>query len=139
MDHSISHKGNFCSGRQFLTEVDPEGGPVIRSGAYPQCVSTAIFRCGDTGGIVGYSFKAGILFLALTGKQQLSSNSFKIEALVEIEGNLFRLLTFFKEGADQIVNVEHIGDIFPVLFVFHKLNGHIANTGKIVDAEARHH
>ena len=140
VNQAVGHKGEFRSGRQFLAEVDPEGGPEMRGMTDFECIFTAIFQRLNIQILIGYSGDGSVgIGSALAGKHQLCTGSFKIDAFMEVKLGYNRAFSLTVVVTQQIIEIKLVHSIIPALLVVQELNGHIPDTGKVIEREAAHH
>ena len=82
---AVDIKCDGTASGQGLAEVQPETGPAMACVAYLQGIAAAVCRRSHIGIGIGYSFDGGILRRASAGKQLLMTNSFKVQALQDID------------------------------------------------------
>ena len=140
VNQAVGHKREFCTGRQFLTEVDPEGGPIMMGMTDSKSILTAVFQRCNIQILIGYSCDGGIgICSALAGEHQLCTGSFKVDTLMEVELGDNRAFSLTVEVTPQIIEIQLVHDIFAALLVVQELNSHIPDAGKVIDREAAHH
>ena len=103
-----------------------------------QGIFAAIFRSLNSNVAVCNSVDDSVLCLTLTGEHILLSGGFEIQTVIQIIGDLLRLLALAEVAAYQIIDIDNIGRILSGLLMLHKLDGHIPGTGQIIEGKACH-